>query len=502
MSGRAPERDNGAESGITHLGVDWIWETGPDMCFTYFSEHFEAVAGLVRERFIGRSRVDFLQPCDTPACRQHLADLKARRPFRDFEYSFRGDHGGERVFRSSGQPLFDQSGVFLGYRGSSTDVTREVRARREASEKQRLLETVFESLDQGISIFDVNLCVVGFNDRVLDLLDLPTDLFTVGDSFEKIIRYNAERGEYGEGDIDAIVAERVALARRFEPHQFERTRPDGTVIEVRGRPLPEGGFVTTYTDVTSRVRAEYEALAAKEAAEAANAAKSDFLANISHEIRTPLNAILGFSSGIASGLFGPLHERYIEYANDIQQSGLHLQAVIDDILDIVQVEAGRIELAEQTVDVHDIADSCLTLLEHRAAMNDIALTHTIDIGDCVLVGDRQRLRQVMLNLVGNAMKFSPRGSAVRIEHAREGEAVGFVVTDQGIGMDSEQVARAFEPFTRLDQGDEWRREGIGLGLALVRRFVELHDGRVDIDSARGRGTRVTVLFPPSRLIER
>jgi len=481
-----------------HLGVDWIWETGPDMRFTYLSDHFEAVTGIPPEPFIGRSRVDVIDTSHDPGFVDHAADLEARRPFRNFEYLFRTPDGEDRIFRVSGQPLFDENGVFRGYRGSSSDVTREVSARREAADKQRLLETVFESLDQGISVFDADLRVVGFNDRVLELLDLPVGLFSIGDSFEKLIRYNAERGEYGDGDVDEIVAERVTLARRFEPHLFERTRPDGTVIEVRGRPLPEGGFVTTYTDVTARVRAEHETLAAKEAAEAANVAKSDFLASISHEVRTPLNAILGFSNCIANGLFGPLHERYIEYANDIQSSGFHLLAVIDDVLDIVQVEAGRIGLAEQPVDLHEIADSSVMLLEHRAALNGIVLENTVTPDGPTLIGDRKRMRQIMLNLIGNAIKFSLPGGRVRIEDARQGEETGFAVVDHGIGMDGDDVARAFESFTQLDHGDGLKREGIGLGLSLVRRFVELHDGRVDVDSALGRGTRVAVLFPPRR----
>ena len=485
---------------IAHLGVDWIWETGPDKRFTYLSEHFEAVTGISRERLIGRSQADVFDADRDSKWSDHMIDLDARRPFRNFEYKLQTPGGEKRIIWASGQPLFDENNTFLGYRGSATDVTREMSAQWEAVQKQQLMTTVLENLDQGVSVFNADLRVIGFNDRVLELLDLPTGLVSVGDSFEKIIRYNAERGEYGAGDVDDIVAERVATAQRFEPHQFERTRPDGTVIEVRGRPLPEGGFVSTYTDVTARVRAERELLAAKEMAEVASMAKSDFLANISHEIRTPLNAILGFSSCIANTMFGPLHDRYVEYANDIQQSGFHLLAVIDDVLDIAQVEAGRIELAEQTIDFREVADSTLTLLEHRAAAAGVALQNTVMADGDLFTGDHQRIRQIMLNLVGNAIKFSPHGGHVRIEDARQDAGIGFAVVDQGIGMDADDVMRAFEPFIQLDHDGDVSFEGIGLGLSLVRRFVDLHDGRVDVDSARGRGTRVAVLFPPGRFI--
>jgi PAS domain S-box-containing protein len=176
--------------------------------------------------------------------------------FRGLEFRCNDPKLGTRWVRVSGRPMHALDGELVGYRGTGRDVTDQVAARNEREEAAKLLEAVFENMAQGISVTDADLNVVAFNHRFLDLLKFPEDRFEIGDPFEKFIRYNAERGEYGPGDPDQQVRERIELAKQCKPHYLERTRPDGVVLEIRGNPLPGGGFVTTYTDVTERKQAE------------------------------------------------------------------------------------------------------------------------------------------------------------------------------------------------------------------------------------------------------
>jgi len=242
---------------IIEVSADWVWETRPDLRFSYFSDRLSDVLGIDVGQLIGKTREEILGgDADDPSWRQHLADLKARRPFRKLEYTLQVADGTLRHLRINGKPTFDEKGAFLGYRGTGTDLTVEVTARQESMRNLQLLEAVFENLPEGISLADADLNIVAFNRRFLDLLGFPPENFKPGDPFENFIRYNAERGEYGPGDADEQVRERIALAKRFQAHHFERPSFGGGVLEIRGNPIPSGGFVTTYTDISKRRRAE------------------------------------------------------------------------------------------------------------------------------------------------------------------------------------------------------------------------------------------------------
>lgn len=480
---------------VADMAADWIWETDKDLRFTYLSDRVERVVGSPKKALLGKTRKDLVHIEDTPAWQQHLEDLAARRPFHGFEYAFRHPSGEFRHFRLNGKPVFDAGGRFVGYRGTGTDATEEVAARRAIAANSEMLETIFENMSQGISVVDAELKAIAFNERFLTLLDFPGDRFKPGDPFEAFVRYNAERGEYGEVDIDSHVAGALAVARRFEPHVVERVRPDGTVLEIRGQPLPGGGFVTTYTDISKLHRATRELQAAKIAAETASHAKSAFLANMSHELRTPLNAVIGFADLMAEERFGPLGQRYAGYARDIRQSGQHLLAVINDILDITRVEAGKIELTCELVSARAVVDGCFRMLRQRALEAGVSLTNEVPKDAAPLYADQQRLRQIILNLIGNAVKFSTSGDNVVVRFLDTGSSRGLQIVDHGIGIPADQIASAFEPFAQLHTGVARKYEGAGLGLPLVRHFTELHGGTVSIESEAGAGTVVTVLLP-------
>jgi signal transduction histidine kinase len=243
---------------------------------------------------------------------------------------------------------------------------------------------------------------------------------------------------------------------------------------------------------TDLVRAHAEA-------EAASRAKSEFLANMSHELRTPLNAIIGFAEVIERETFGPTGERYREYAGDIHGSGRHLLQVINDILDLAKVEAGQMLLHEARVDAALVMQGCVRLIKPRAAKSNVRLQTNFDPHLPVLQADEARLRQIGLNLLSNAVKFTKAGGRVSIATGLDGDGgIVIAVTDTGIGMTADEIVIALEPFQQVTSSLSRTNEGTGLGLPLTKTLVGLHGGRLDIASVPGRGTTVTVSFPPSR----
>ncbi len=254
--------------------------------------------------------------------------------------------------------------------------------------------------------------------------------------------------------------------------------------------------------IEQRRRVGEELRHAKEVAEHANRKKTEFFANMSHELRTPLNAVIGFAEVMDQGLFGPLGSpRYREYVADIRTSGLHLLNLINDILDVAKAEAGRIELEESEVRLDRLIDASLRLVDAKAREGAVRV-ETQDVTKLPPIrADERRLRQVLINLPSNAVKFTPAGGQVSI--AAEADAKrGFLirVKDTGVGIKPEDIPTALEPFGQVDSSLVRNHEGTGLGLPLSRALVELHGGRLDIESEVGVGTTVTVALPPERLI--
>ncbi|HVH76445.1 MAG TPA: PAS-domain containing protein [Stellaceae bacterium] len=300
-----------------------------------------------------------------------------------------------------------------------------------------------------------------------------------------------------------------ALLDRHEPFRdfvFTWKNPAGAegVACVSGDPVFDAagrflGYRGTGRDITEQVFAESALREAKQAAEAASLAKSQFLANMSHELRTPLNAILGFSEMIALALKGPVPADYQEYAGHIHESGRHLHEVINDILDLAKVDAGKFELrAEKGVDPRRTVEACVTLVRGHAEAAGVRLATEIGDDLPVLVADPTRLKQILLNLLSNAVKFTGPGGSVAIAVGRlEEGGVAFEVRDTGLGMTAAEIEIALEPFGQIDAGYTRKQEGTGLGLPLARRLAELHGGSLRIDSEKGRGTTVTVRLPAS-----
>ncbi|MDE3061196.1 MAG: hypothetical protein KGJ06_09310, partial [Pseudomonadota bacterium] len=240
---------------------------------------------------------------------------------------------------------------------------------------------------------------------------------------------------------------------------------------------------------------------AKEAAESANRAKSQFLASISHELRTPLNAIIGFSSILMNQLFGPLgDQKYLEYTRDINESGAHLLDIINDILDLSKAEAGKLALVYEEVHVGKAINKCLTILSERATKGKITLVTDVPKMLPPLLADRLRFIQILLNIISNGIKFTGENGKVSVgvrTKEEKGEVTQFLITveDTGIGMSKQDIEKAMQSFGQVDSGLNRKYEGTGLGLPLTRKLMELHHGAIGIESEPGKGTRVTLTFP-------
>ncbi len=265
-----------------------------------------------------------------------------------------------------------------------------------------------------------------------------------------------------------------------------------------GRPLFYEG---TVRDITGLKQVSAELDQARKEAEAANNAKSQLLANVSHELRTPLNAILGFSEILEGEMLGALGEpRYREYAKDIHDSGLHLLSIIDDLLDLSKIEAGRLYLSEDMVDVVELFDTVSRFVRERASHAGLTMSTELPAGMPAVKADKRALRQVLLNLLSNSVKFTPSGGHIALEAIREPDGgIGFRVRDTGIGIAASDIPRALEPFGLIDSSLSRKYTGTGLGLPITRALIELHRGRFELTSEPGIGTTVTVYLPADRV---
>jgi two-component system, cell cycle sensor histidine kinase PleC len=261
----------------------------------------------------------------------------------------------------------------------------------------------------------------------------------------------------------------------------------------------------SYEDMSRELEeARDEALRKRAEAETANASKTSFLANMSHELRTPLNAILGFSEIIARECLGPVGSlRYKEYAGDIHTSGSHLLSLINDLLDVAKIEAGRMEIEPQMIETGRALDGALKFVGARARERNQVLTISVDEAASVLFADERALKQIVINLVTNSVKFTRDGGKIDVA-ARRNEAGDFelTVTDNGSGVPKEKLDRIFKPFSRVDNRYDSENAGTGLGLSLVRGLAELHGGRAWMESELGKGSRVHVVFPMSAAEQR
>lgn len=292
--------------------------------------------------------------------------------------------------------------------------------------------------------------------------------------------------------LDKALAGQSAQAR-FAP----RLALDRRVVMVL-RPLtdPSGArrIIALAFDDTGQFAQEVALETARAEAEAQSAGKTRFLANMSHELRTPLNAVIGFSDMMRQGLFGPLTPKYAEYAASIHEAGGHLLDLINDVLDVSKIEAERYELALEKFDAREVLSAAVALVRVQAADRNVELAAVLPVEPIPVTADRRALKQIALNLLSNAIKFTPSGGSVTVAADAVGPYLELVVSDTGVGIAPEDIARLGRPFEQAG-GSEQKAQGTGLGLSLVRALAELHGGRMSVESTLGEGTAVTVRLP-------
>jgi len=461
--------------------------------------------------------------------------LREARTFGAFDVTFRvpglGREGEGAWIDARGQAFGERnSGPFDTVLGVALDVTAERITDHRAQLAERRLHDAIESVSQGFVLWDRLGRLVLHNRPYREFFSLEPRLLKPGAERRTVLK----------------LAELAVKSWSPSPDQTRGLRrvemTDGRWLELSERRTVDGGSVMTVSDITTIKRQDearrlneaalqravvtleenrrrLETLADENAreklsAESANRAKSEFLANMSHELRTPLNAINGFSEMMVSEMFGSLGDkRYKEYAADILASGQHLLALINDILDMSKIEAGKMSLRFEPLDIQDVLDDVLRLMRNRAEAAGLTLTVEADAGLPEVEADYRALKQVLLNLLSNALKFTPRGGRVTV-HAGDGGAaedgrgrIAMAVADTGIGIAAKDLGRLARPFEQIESQHAKTAQGTGLGLALTKSLVELLGGALTIASEPGQGTTVsftlnTVAELPARRSER
>jgi len=367
-----------------------------------------------------------------------------------------------------------------------------------AEEEHAFLRATLDNMQQGVAMYDAEHKLVTWNQRFVDYLDMPEEFLGTDRTFSDYIRYLGARGEFGpDADIEKELEKRLKVLSTS--HSFERTRPDGMVMEVRRDPVPGGGFIAIYADITERKKQELALRKAMEDAESANKVKSSFLANMSHELRTPLNAIIGYSELLAEDAEDRGDKAALGDLEKISAAGKHLLGLINEILDLSKIEAGKMEIYLERVDLQKAIADVKTIVDPMIAKNGnrLVIECPADIGG--LRTDITKIKQCLINLLSNAAKFTKQGTVLlRVvrEEGEHGEArVRFDVGDSGIGMTPEQLGRLFQAFTQADSSTTRNFGGTGLGLTITRHFVTMLGGTIDVVSEPGKGTTFSIVLP-------
>ncbi len=474
---------------------------------------------------LGLKAVDNLMPFGDVSNLVHPDDVQlyelatelAEAKVTSIDHAFRMRHAtGHWVWLRARCELVRQHGEpGLHLIGIAVDITEQKSLVEKTVAADMRLRDAIETIPEAFVLWDADNRLVLCNSNFQELHNLPDEAIMVGASYESVV----------DAGNQPVVRNKVVTGGPTVPgaRTFEAQLEDGRWLHISERRTKDGGYVSVGTDITalktheeklvdsekrqiatiSDLRASQQRLAElaekyaeeKTRAEEANAAKSKFLANMSHELRTPLNAIIGFSEIMESGMFGPLGaDKYNEYCSDIRDSGQYLLEVINDILDMSKIEAGRIRLDFEDLDLDTLLAESMRVVSAKAQEKQLEVSARI-APDLQLRGDRRAIKQIALNLLSNAVKFTPPGGSVTVRGRMSDEFVVLGIADTGIGIASEALAKLGRPFEQVESQLTKSHQGSGLGLAIAKSLVELHGGCMRIRSRPGRGTLVLVRLP-------
>jgi PAS domain S-box-containing protein len=462
----------------------------------YVSGAIKNLLGYTPEEALASSLDAFTHPDDLALVHQAFRSVRVDGPLAAIEHRFRHKDSSE-VWVEARLRAIQAPGDEVMVISSIRDITKRRRAEQRLQEQSARFDIVLDAMIQGLCLFDRNLRLVVCNRRYAEMFGLPEHLTRPGTLLKTILEYRVAMGLYA-GDPEAFIAERLRVARAGRQAQQDLQMVDGRMLALMHTPLQEGGWLATYEDITERREqadrlkaAQAEAEAARIAAEAASEAKSEFLASMSHEIRTPLNGILGYTDILLGDpALTPDQGRGLQR---IQSAGQALLTVVNDILDFSRIESGLIEIEQHPFSPGALLDNAVSIVRSISDGKGLFLTLVLDPRlPEVVVGDEDRLRQVLLNLLNNAVKFTPQGG-VTLTAEVVGQGAGtcrlrLSVADTGIGIPPDRLDRLFQRFSQVDSSIRREFGGTGLGLAISKRLVELMGGTIGVESRPGQGS--------------
>ncbi|MDB5478326.1 MAG: hypothetical protein JWM96_821 [Alphaproteobacteria bacterium] len=489
---------------FAEVASDWFWEMDANFDFSFISEHAPESAQKKLAQLIKAAHDQQVTDWSFSALSQATDKIVAKRAFRDVQITATDeDTGQELMFLVGARPVFADTGEFAGYRGTGTDISDVLAANQRAARLEAWLWEALESSPEAFVLYDKDDRLLICNQKFKDVF-FPHALDKVqpGVTFNEVLDIFFSQGisDIPPEKIPQWKSNRIRHRGLSDAGPYNETYASGRIYMAIEHRTREGGIASFYVDITKMYEQEKILLRAKEDAESASRSKSEFLANISHELRTPLNAIIGFSEVIRDQLAGPPNSpKYKEYIGDIHNSGMHLMELINDILDLSKAEAGEIVGYERVTDVAEVIEACNKLMGPKAERAYVTMEAGYPDDLPSLWIDPKHLRQILLNLMSNAVKFTPEGGKVEVTASLDHTGMTVTVRDSGIGMRAEDVPKALAPFGQIDSSLARKYNGTGLGLPLTKRLMEYYNGTLEISTAPGKGTSVALHFAKDRI---